>query len=262
MLSPVVMGFLASLFSGGATALGALPVLIMKKRPKHELVDFLLSIAAGVMIAASAFSLIIPAYEEATITWNNWGLWLVILGISIGGMLVFGTDKLLEKFSPKYLTYGDTITAEKSHRGVLIASAIIIHNIPEGLAVGVAFSIAGGEKIGIVLAIAIGLQNMPEGLAVAIPFLEGGMPKWKVFLIALGSGIVEPIAALIGGLLVGVFNSIIPVALAIAAGAMVYIVMVELIPETLSHGNKYIASLGIFIGFLILIIMQYSPIFG
>ena len=262
MLSPVVMGFLASLFSGGATALGAIPVLFMKKKPKHELVDFFLSIAAGVMMAASAFSLIVPAYEEATLNWDNWGLWFVILGISLGGILVFLTDKLLEKFSPKYLTYGDSLTAEKSHRGVLIASAIIIHNIPEGLAVGVAFSIAGGEKIGIVLAIAIGLQNMPEGLAVAIPFLEGNMPRWKVFLIALGSGIVEPIAALIGGLLVNVFHSIIPIALAVAAGAMVYIVMVELIPETLAHGNKYIASLGIFIGFLILIIMQYSPIFG
>jgi ZIP family zinc transporter len=261
MLSPVALGTLASLFSGGATALGAIPVLFMKKRPKHELVDFLLSIAAGVMIAASAFSLIIPAYEEAGVTWGNRGLWLVILGISLGGSLVFATDKFLEKFSPKYLTLGDKISSEKSHRGILIASAIVIHNIPEGLAVGLAFSLTGGEKIGIVLAIAIGLQNMPEGMAVAIPFLEGDMPRWKVFLIALGSGIVEPIAALIGGLLVGVFQTIIPIALAVAAGAMVYIVMVEIIPETLSHGNKYIASLGIFIGFLVLIVMQYSPIF-
>ena len=171
MVSVILHGTLASFLAGIATIVGAIPILVFKKRPKHAVIDFLLALASGVMLAASAFSLILPALEEK-------GVWWTIFGLTLGGLLIFLTDKLLEKFSPTshhYLELGEKMKYERTHRGILVVSALILHNIPEGLAVGVSFSLTGGTDIGIALAIAIGLQNMPEGLAVAIPLLEGNI---------------------------------------------------------------------------------------
>lgn len=257
-LSPVWQAFIATLFTWGITALGASIVFFFKKVNK-TVMDALLGFAAGVMVAASFFSLISPALEMAEelemITWL-----VISLGFFSGGILLFISDKVydyLEKVRKKE-------TDSKAKRCFMLISSITIHNIPEGMAVGVAFgSLAyalSGSTLASALALAlgIGLQNFPEGSAVSLPLRREGYSRKKAFFFGQLSGVVEPIAAVIGALLVLKIQVILPFLLAFAAGAMIYVVVEELIPESQTNKKKDLMALFTIIGFMVMMILDVA----
>lgn len=250
-LHPAIQAFIASLFTFMITAFGAASVFLFKKYNK-TLLDTFLSFSAGVMIAASFFSLINPAMEMA----NNLNLVpinVLVIGILGGTLLLFIGDKI---FSSKM-----KITKEKKRTSLLVFS-IVLHNIPEGMAIGVAFGsvIYGldGATIGaaITLAIGIGIQNFPEGSAISLPLLGSGMSKIKSFIIGALSAIVEPISAVIGALLVLKVNIILPYLLAFAAGAMLYVVVEEIIPESQNTEKKDLMAFITILGFSLMMILD------
>ena len=250
-LHPAVQAFIASLFTLMITAFGAASVFLFKKYNK-TLLDTFLSFSAGVMIAASFFSLINPAMEMA----NNLDLVpinVLVIGILGGTLLLFLGDKI---FSSKM-----KITKEKKRTSLLVFS-IVLHNIPEGMAIGVAFGsvIYGldGATIGaaITLAIGIGIQNFPEGSAISLPLLGSGMSKRKSFIIGALSAIVEPISAVVGALLVLKVNIILPYLLAFAAGAMLYVVVEEIIPESQNTEKKDLMAFITILGFSLMMILD------
>lgn len=263
--TPVTQALIGTLFTWGVTALGASLVFFFKKINKSVL-NGMLGFAAGVMIAASFWSLLAPSIEMAEELGHI--PWLVAaLGFLGGGLFLFGVDKLL----PHLHSGLDTSQAEgietNWQRSILLVLAITLHNIPEGLAVGVAFgavayglpsaSLAGA----VVLAIGIGLQNFPEGAAVSIPLRREGLSRTKAFLYGQASGIVEPIAGVIGALSVTFMRPILPYALAFAAGAMIYVVVEELIPEgQRGEGEVHsdIATIGCLLGFTIMMILDVA----
>lgn len=220
---------LASLLAGLATGIGALPIIFLKKI-SHKLRDNLLAFSAGVMVAASTFNLINPAIEVGSV-------WEVALGIMFGVVVL----SLLERYTPDmdYEKFFGSSNQSQGKKTLLLITAIILHNIPEGLAVGVGFA-SNAPGMGLALAIAIGVQNAPEGLLVAAPLIDSKMSSWRIVGLATLTGLVEPIAALIGMVLVGYVQAVIPFALAFAAGAMLYVVFKEIIPE--SHGHGYADS--------------------
>jgi len=250
-----VQALLATLFTWGITALGAALVFIFKKINK-TLMDIMLGFAAGVMIAASFFSLLSPAIEMA----DNLNMisWLVAaFGFISGGILLFIGDKVFEKINKK----------EKKHnlkRCIMLIFSITLHNIPEGLAVGVAFgSLAYGLEgatlgAACLLALGIGLQNFPEGTAVSVPLLREGFTKKKAFFFGQLSGIVEPISGILGALLVIKARFLLPFLLSFAAGAMIYVVAQELIPESQTNKNKSLIAIFTLIGFSIMMIMDIA----
>ena len=249
-LHPATQAFIASLFTFMITAFGAASVFLFKKYNK-TLLDTFLSFSAGVMIAASFFSLINPAMEMA----NNLDLVpinVLVIGILGGTLLLFLGDKI---FSSKM-----KITKEKKRTSLLVFS-IVLHNIPEGMAIGVAFGsvIYGldGATIGaaITLAIGIGIQNFPEGSAISLPLLGSGMSKRKSFIIGALSAIVEPISAVVGALLVLKVNIILPYLLAFAAGAMLYVVVEEIIPESQNTEKKDLMAFITILGFSLMMIL-------
>ncbi len=264
-LSPVLQALLATLFTWGVTALGASLVFFFKTINKKVL-NGMLGFAAGVMIAASFWSLLAPAIEMAEA--GPTPAWLVAAaGFLSGGAFLFIVDKILPHLH-QGLGGSKTEGVKTSwQRSVLLVLAITLHNIPEGLAVGVAFgaaayglssaSIAGA----VVLAIGIGLQNFPEGAAVSIPLRREGLSCSKAFLYGQASGIVEPIAGVIGALAVISMRSLLPYALAFAAGAMIYVVVEELIPEA-QQGEKGahtdIATIGCLVGFAVMMILDVA----
>lgn len=250
-LHPAIQAFIASLFTLMITAFGAASVFLFKKYNK-TLLDTFLSFSAGVMIAASFFSLINPAMEMA----NNLDLVpinVLVIGILGGTLLLFLGDKI---FSSKM-----KITKEKKRTSLLVFS-IVLHNIPEGMAIGVAFGsvIYGldGATIGaaITLAIGIGIQNFPEGSAISLPLLGSGMSKRKSFIIGALSAIVEPISAVVGALLVLKVNIILPYLLAFAAGAMLYVVVEEIIPESQNTEKKDLMAFITILGFSLMMILD------
>lgn len=250
-LHPATQAFIASLFTFMITAFGAASVFLFKKYNK-TLLDTFLSFSAGVMIAASFFSLINPAMEMA----NNLDLVpinVLVIGILGGTLLLFLGDKI---FSSKM-----KITKEKKRTSLLVFS-IVLHNIPEGMAIGVAFGsvIYGldGATIGaaITLAIGIGIQNFPEGSAISLPLLGSGMSKRKSFIIGALSAIVEPISAVVGALLVLKVNIILPYLLAFAAGAMLYVVVEEIIPESQNTEKKDLMAFITILGFSLMMILD------
>lgn len=250
-LHPAIQAFIASLFTFMITAFGAASVFLFKKYNK-TLLDTFLSFSAGVMIAASFFSLINPAMEMA----NNLDLVpinVLVIGILGGTLLLFLGDKI---FSRKM-----KITKEKKRTSLLVFS-IVLHNIPEGMAIGVAFGsvIYGldGATIGaaITLAIGIGIQNFPEGSAISLPLLGSGMSKRKSFIIGALSAIVEPISAVVGALLVLKVNIILPYLLAFAAGAMLYVVVEEIIPESQNTEKKDLMAFITILGFSLMMILD------
>lgn len=232
---PMLLALLASLFTWGVTALGAAMVFFFRTIDKRVL-NTMLGFAAGVMIAASVWSLLIPAIEMSE---ANGGIgWLpAVVGFLAGGLFLLTVDKLLP-----HLHLGLPLEAAEGpktswQRSVLLVLAITLHNIPEGLAVGVAFgavaadlpsaSLAGA----LALAVGIGLQNFPEGAAVSIPLRREGLSRRKCFWYGQLSGAVEPVAAVLGAALVMTIRPLLPYALAFAAGAMIFVVVEELIPE-------------------------------
>ncbi len=256
---PVVQALFGTLFTYSVTALGAAMVFFFKNINKKVL-DAMLGFASGVMIAASFFSLLAPAVQMS----EDMGTksWLVVgIGFLAGCMFLFAADKLL----PHMHVTGDVIKKEgvSNHwkKSILLVTAITIHNIPEGLAVGVAFGAAAAGLPGasiagaIALAMGIGLQNFPEGAAVSVPLRREGFSRSKSFFWGQLSGVVEPIAGVLGAFAVIAFRPILPYALAFAAGAMIYVVAEELIPEA-HAGHSDIATLGLVFGFLVMMMMD------
>ena len=252
-LNPIIQTLLATLFTWGVTALGASLVFIFKK-PNKSIMDAMLGFAAGVMIAASFWSLLNPAIEMA----NNLTMisWLVVSsGFLVGGIFLFVGDRLYEHF--------DNSSSAKKRCFMLVLS-ITLHNIPEGLAIGVAFGsvlygLEGASVMAaLLLAIGIGLQNFPEGTAVSIPLKRDGYSSKKAFFIGQLSGIVEPISGIIGCILVQKIQVILPFILAFAAGAMIYVVVQELIPESQTNEKKDLMALFTLIGFSVMMILDVA----
>lgn len=257
-LSPVLQAFLACIFTWSITALGASIVFFFKKVNK-TLMDALLGFAAGVMVAASFFSLISPALEMAEELKMN--SWIVIsLGFLSGGVLLFIGDKVYDYLS----RLRKDENSNKAKRCFMLISSITLHNIPEGMAVGVAFgslaySLTGATlSSALALALGIGLQNFPEGSAVSLPLRREGYTRGKAFFYGQLSGIVEPIAAVIGALLVLKIQLILPFLLAFAAGAMIYVVVEELIPESQTNKKKDLMALFTILGFMVMMILDVA----
>lgn len=253
-LSPVALGFLGSLAAGAMTGAGALPVLF-GRTPGRAFRDMSLGFAAGVMLAASFFSLIIPALDAAEQRHGDGATpaLIVCLAILIGMAAV---ALMNEKLPHEHFKTGrEGPEAAALRRVWLFIFAITIHNFPEGLAVGVGFG-AHGLSGGLPLAIGIGLQNAPEGLAVAVALLGEGYGRRRAFLIAALTGIVEPLGGLIGAGVIIVAEPLLPWGLAFAAGAMLYVISHEIIPETHRSGHQNKATLGLAVGLVVMLFLD------
>lgn len=244
-------GVIASLLAGMATGVGALPALVLKNVSRNVL-NIMLGASAGVMLAATSFSLVIPGIESGEILWPGYGVYIVGFGMLFGAV----TLDLIDKWLPhEHFFKGPEGPSSNLKRIWLFVIAITIHNFPEGMAVGVGFG-SGDIGSGISLAIGIGIQNMPEGLAVALPLLGLGYSRWKAFWIAAFTGLVEPVGGLLGAGAVTVFEPILPFALAFAAGAMLFVISDEIIPETHARGKSRQATYGVMIGFVIMMALD------
>jgi ZIP family zinc transporter len=259
-LSPVFQALLAGIFTWGLTSIGAATVFLARE-VKRRVLDIMLGFAAGVMIAASFFSLLLPAIELS----GGLGVpeWVpASIGFILGGLLLAGVDRVLPHLHlgfPEREAEGIRTSWERS---VLLVLAITLHNIPEGLAVGVAFgALAAGypeASLGaaVALAIGIGIQNFPEGIAVAMPLRGEGFSVLRSFWYGQISGIVEPAAAVLGAAAVIIARPVLPYALAFAAGAMIFVVVEEVVPESQIHGNADAATMGAMLGFVVMMILD------
>ena len=253
-MSPILLGFLGSLAAGLMTAFGAVPVLF-GRTPSRETRDISLGFAAGVMLAASFFSLIIPALDAAETTY---GAGAVPAAIACAGILLgMGAVAVLnERLPHEHFRSGREGPASESLRRIwLFIIAITIHNLPEGLAVGVGFG-AGGFQGGFPIALGIGLQNAPEGLAVAVALLGEGYGPRRAFGIAALTGLVEPVTGLLGAAVIVVAQPLLPWGLAFAAGAMLYVISHEIIPETHRSGHQNKATTGLAIGLVVMLFLD------
>ena len=253
-LNPVIQAFIATLFTWLITLLGAAIIFFFKKINK-SFMDGMLGFAAGIMISASFFSLLSPAIEMANSLKLN--VWFVIsIGFILGGILLFIGDKVFDHFYDK--------EKKNNKRIIMLILSITLHNIPEGLAVGVSFgSIAyglDGATFGsaCILALGIGIQNFPEGCAISFPLRREGMSRKKAFFWGQLSGIVEPISGIIGALLVMKIRLVLPFLLSFAAGAMIYVVIQELIPASQTNKRKDLMALFTLFGFVIMMILDIS----
>ncbi len=261
-LNPVIQALVGTLFTWGMTALGAAMVFFFKTI-KKEVFNGMLGFASGVMIAASFWSLLAPSIDMA----EQLGLipWIPpLIGFLFGGAFLWGVDKLLPHVHPGMRTEDAEGIPTSWRRSVLLVLAITLHNIPEGLAVGVAFGAAGANipsatlAGAVSLAIGIGIQNFPEGTAVSVPLRREGMGRLKAFWYGQMSGVVEPIAGVIGAATVLFIRPLLPYALAFAAGAMIYVVVEELIPEGQSGGHSDVATIGAMIGFAVMMTLDVA----
>jgi ZIP family zinc transporter len=253
-LSPVALGFFGSLAAGSLTAIGAIPILF-GQIPSRATRDMLLGFAAGVMLAASFFSLIIPALDAAEPRHDSAAMPAAIVCIAI--LLGMGAVALMnEKLPHEHFRSGREGPEAVSLRRVwLFIIAITIHNFPEGLAVGVGFG-SGGVEGGLPLAIGIGLQNAPEGLAVGVSLLGEGYSRGRSWGIAALTGLVEPIGGLLGAGIITLSEPLLPWGLAFAAGAMLYVISHEIIPETHRSGHQNKATLGLSIGLVVMLFLD------
>ena len=247
----VVIGFFASILAGLATGVGALPALFFKNISRN-LFNSMLGAAAGVMLAATAFSLLVPGMTYGNVIWPGKGIYIVSMGMLLGAVFLHYADRQLPH------VHFDSISdvhLNSLKKVWLFIIAITIHNFPEGMSVGVSFG-SGEMKNGVVLAIAIALQNIPEGLAVALPLVGLGYNKWRAVGIATLTGLVEPVGGLLGITMVTVFEPILPIAMGFAAGAMLFVISEEIIPETHSEGRSRYATFALMIGFIIMMILD------
>ncbi len=259
-INPIILALLATLFTFSITALGAALVYFFKKVNK-TVMDAMLGFAAGVMIAASFWSLLSPSIEMANTL--NMTSWLVAtIGFLSGGILLFIGDKVFDLLDKKLTKKEPNIKSFK--RCMMLMFSITLHNIPEGLAVGVAFgsivySLNGATlESACLLALGIGLQNFPEGTAVSVPLRREGMSRTKSFIYGSLSGLVEPIAGVLGALLVLKVQKLLPFLLAFAAGAMIYVVIEELVPESQTNKKKDLMAFFTLIGFTIMMILDVA----
>jgi ZIP family zinc transporter len=262
-LNPIWQALLATCFTWFLTAAGAALVFFFKTINRSVL-DGMLGFAAGVMIAASFWSLLAPAIAMAEA--DSVPSWLpAVVGFLMGGLFLWVADKLLPHLHIGFPTEDAEGIKTNWKRSILLVLAITLHNIPEGLAVGVAFgalatglpaaSLAGA----VALAIGIGIQNFPEGAAVSVPLRREGLSRTKSFLYGQASGMVEPIAGVLGAALVIFIRPVLPYALAFAAGAMIYVVVEELIPEAqLDKKDTHVATFGAMMGFAVMMMLDVA----
>ena len=261
-LNPILQALLATLFTYGMTAAGAATVFLAKN-VSRSLLNAMLGFAAGVMIAASFWSLLAPAIAMS----EGSGVpgWIpAVVGFLLGGAFLWMVDRILP-----HLHLGLEIEEAEGikttwQRSVLLVTAITLHNFPEGLAVGVAFgAVAAGLPAAtlagaIALTVGIGIQNFPEGLAVSMPLRREGFSRGKSFLYGQASGLVEPIAGVLGAAAVLLMQPILPYALSFAAGAMIYVVVEELIPESQQGQETHMSTIGAMLGFAVMMILDVA----
>ncbi len=259
----VLMALIATLGTWFVTALGAATVVFFKS-PDPKALNLMLGFASGVMIAASFWSLLQPAIERAEATSNLPAYFVATAGFLFGALFMWGSDKVVTRTQQK-LSAAQGAPNKRFSRIILLILSITLHNIPEGLAVGVAF---GALKNGaytpealmgaITIAIGIGLQNFPEGAAVSVPLRREGFSRRKSFLYGQASGMVEPLAGVIGACLVVYIEAILPYALSFAAGAMILVAVHELIPECQKNqeAHPYFATMGIVLGFAVMMLLD------
>ena len=258
--NPVYGAFYATLFTWAVTALGA-SIVFFVKGMNRALLDGMLGFTGGVMVAASFWSLLSPGIDMSP----GEGFIKVLpaaIGFGLGALFIFGMDKVLPHVHINFKESEGIKTPW--HRTTLLVLAITLHNIPEGLAVGVLF---GGVAVGIpeasitgavALALGIGIQNFPEGIAVSMPMRRQGVSKLKSFWYGQLSAIVEPIAAVVGAVAVTFFTPLLPYAMAFAAGAMIFVVVEEVIPETQQDDYTDVATLGFILGFIVMMTLDVS----
>ncbi len=263
LLAYPVQALLATLVTWGITALGA-GVVFFIRRPNRNFMDAMLGLAAGVMVAASFWSLLSPSIEMSGALGLN--PWLTALaGFLGGGALLFLGDRSFTRLQARRALPPDPSRDPKGRkRSALVIFSITLHNIPEGMAIGVAFgSVAYGLEGGTLmnawmLALGIGLQNLPEGMAVSLPLRREGFSRRKSFFYGQLSGIAEPIAGVLGALLVLRVHACLPLLLAFAAGAMIYVVVEELIPESQTNENKDWMALFTLVGFSVMMVLDVA----
>jgi ZIP family zinc transporter len=245
---PIAQALLATIGTYLLTAIGTLPVLFVRSAPRR-LMDAMMGFAGGVMVAASCWSLLVPAIATG-------GVVAATIGLLIGGAFLYVADQMLPHLHAEFPEEASTEGPKVAwHRSALLMFAMTLHNFPEGMAVGVSF---GGGELGsaVALAIGIGLQNVPEGLAIALPLRRGGMSRGRAFFWGQLSAAIEPVAGVVGAALVLASASFLPYGMAAAAGAMLYVVVEELIPETVRSGTIDVATLGFIVGFAVMMALD------
>lgn len=243
-LTPAGQAFFASLLAGLATGLGGLLVVLLPNLSRR-VYDALLGFSAGVMLSAAALTLLWPALERG-------GLLAVSLGLFLGGLSVWALERGVPHLEPHF---APQLNGGKARLGLLLAAAITLHNLPEGLAVGVAFA-PGAGQFGVIIALAIALQNIPEGLAVATPLRAQGASRAAAVTWATLSGLAEPVAAAAGFHFFSTVEMWVPLGLAFAAGAMVFVVSDQLIPESHRQPENKAPSLALLAGFLLVAVLM------
>jgi ZIP family zinc transporter len=259
---PVLLALYATLFTWGVTALGA-AVVFATRRLRQRLLDGMNGFAAGVMLAASYWSLLAPAIELAAESGGE--AWIApAAGFVAGCLFLAVADRLLPHLHPGLPVREAEGPPTRWRESVLLVLAITLHNIPEGLAVGVAFGAAAAGfpaatfEAAVVLAVGIGLQNFPEGVAVAMPLRAAGLSRGRSFWYGQLSGVVEPLAGVLGAAAVLAMRPLLPYALAFAAGAMIYVVVEELIPAAQRSGNTDLATVSTLGGFLLMMVLDVA----
>ncbi|MBO5371211.1 MAG: ZIP family metal transporter [Lachnospiraceae bacterium] len=254
-MNGILYAFLGTLFTFAVTTLGALNVFWVRKENGHRMESMTLGFAGGVMIAASVWSLLLPGLERAEVL-GQLSFLIIPVGFLAGVVLLLLADYALEK--------KEASIPIKRSTGMLVLS-ITAHNIPEGMAIGLAFALSGAEpgndsllSGAIALAIGVGIQNYPEGTAVALPLVQEGMSKKKAFFIGSMSAIVEPIFGVLAAVFAGKMLEYMPLFLAMAAGAMIYVVVEELIPEAHLDEDSKSGTLGFVVGFIVMMILDVA----
>ena len=259
-IDPVMAALYASLFTWGLTAIGASSVFLFKTMNRAVL-DGMLGFTGGIMVAASFWSLLAPGIEMSPGA-GFAKVWPSAIGFFLGALFIFVLDKILPHLHINFKESGKEGIKTPWHRATLLTLAITLHNIPEGLAIGVLFggAAAGFEGASIAAAVAlalgIGIQNLPEGIAVSMPLRRTGMSRLKSFMFGQASALVEPVAAVLGAVAVMTFQPILPYALAFAAGAMIFVVIEEVVPETQIDDHTDIATMGFIGGFIVMMVLD------
>lgn len=260
--APVLSAFLAGVGTWAVTAAGA-ALAVARKDFGRRALDAMLGVAAGVMLAASFWSLLQPAIALSAS--GPLPRWLpAAIGFVAGGAALAAADKVLPHLHPGLPLAAKEGVRTSWRRATLLVAAITLHNVPEGLAVGVAFGAAAAGVDGashgaaVALAIGIAIQNFPEGIAVALPLRREGVSRGRAFLAGQASALVEPVAAAAGAAAVLVATPLLPYALAFAAGAMVFVVVEELVPESQGGGNADLATMGLVAGFVAMMILDVA----
>ena len=247
-INPIILAFIAGIITFSITALGSSIVFFFKNINK-DIMDIMLSISAGIMISASFFSLLNKAIEMT----NNWVI--IFSGFIIGGIVLFIGDKLLN-----LLEKNGRRSISKLKRSIMLFASITLHNIPEGLVLGVAYGSClystNNLMSALTLTLGIGIQNFPEGCAISIPMRRDGISRFKSFVVGSISALVEPIFAVLGALLIMKIKTILPFVLSFTAGAMIFVTIEELIPEALTNKRKGLMALFVMIGFSIMMILE------